>query len=192
MANDWAGKDLNAAKNFWQNVPEGPTRDSFMEGLVSAMVEKSVPDAASYISGLPSLEQNRAIGTLISRWSADDPESAANWVANLNNPNAQASAYQDLLLGWAHSDPARASEWLSGLPENKTRQNLAQTFVAYLGYDRPELAAPWATSLADADERNKAIQQVAASWLQTDADSAKAWLATTSLPDALKQMLLNH
>jgi hypothetical protein len=192
MANNWAGKDLNAAKNFWQNVPEGPTRDSFMEGLVSAIVENSVQDAATYISGLPGHEQSRAIGTLMTRWSADDPESAAKWVASLNDPHAQASAYQDLLVGWAHSDPARASEWLSALPENESRQNLAQTFVSYVGFDRPELAAPWAASLTDADERNKAIQRVAASWLQTDADSAKAWLATTSLPDNLKQMLLNN
>jgi hypothetical protein len=31
---------------------------------------------------------------------------------------------------------------------------------------------------------------VAKAWLQTDADRAKAWLATTSLPDDLKQQLL--
>ena len=192
MANDWAGKDLNAAKNFWQNVPAGPTRDSFLEGLVSAMTENSTPDAAAFISGLPSQEQRQAIGPLMNRWSADDPESAAKWVANLNDPKAQSAASQDLLVGWAHSDPARANEWLGALPDNQNRQFLAQTFVSYIAMDRPELAAPWAASLTDVDERNKAIQKVAKFWLEADSDSAKAWLVTTSLPDNLKQMLLQN
>jgi hypothetical protein len=93
-------------------------------------------------------------------------------------------------MGWAFVNPTGASQWLAGLPDDENRQSLAQTFVSYIGTQSPSVAAPWADSLTDVNERNKAIQLVGKVWLQTDADRAKAWLATTSLPDDLKQRLL--
>jgi len=46
--------------------------------------------------------------------------------------------------------------------------------------------------LTDVFDRNNAIENVAITWLQTDPASAKAWLATTSLPDDQKQQLLKN
>jgi hypothetical protein len=191
MAGDWLAKDPETAKNWWQNVPAGPSRQSYLDGLVTAMLQTSIADAADFIAGLPpGREQGSAVGSLMFRWSHDDPEGAAKWAATLTDPKSQMAAYQNLILGWAHENPEGTSAWISGLPDETTRQALAQTFVSYIGVERPSIAAPWAASLTDADERNKAIQRVATSWMQTDAASARAWLATTSLPDSLKQSLL--
>jgi hypothetical protein len=191
MASEWARKDLEAAKNWWQNVPEGPSRDSFIEGLMSTMLEGSTADAAAFISGLPpGNDQSRATASLMLRWASEDPEAAAKWATSLTDEKSRVGAYQNLIMGWAFVDPTKASQWLADLPNDQNRQSLAQTFVSYIGMESPAVAAPWADSLTDANQRNKAIQMVAKAWLQTDADRAKAWLATTSLPDDLKQQLL--
>jgi hypothetical protein len=191
LASDWARKDPDAAKNFWQNVPEGPSRDSFIEGLMSTILETSTADAATFISGLPpGNDQSRATASLMVRWASEDPEAAAKWAATLSDEKSRVGAYQNLVMGWAFVNPTGASQWLAGLPDDENRQSLAQTFVSYIGTQSPSVAAPWADSLTDVNERNKAIQLVGKVWLQTDADRAKAWLATTSLPDDLKQRLL--
>jgi hypothetical protein len=91
---------------------------------------------------------------------------------------------------WSRTDPQGASQWLALQPEGEARQAAVRSFVTEVAWKNPELAVPWVQTLADETQRNNAIQNVARQWMQIDAAKARAWLETTSLPEAQKDLLL--
>jgi ABC-type proline/glycine betaine transport system substrate-binding protein len=59
-----------------------------------------------------------------------------------------------------------------------------------VGDKDPENAIKWAGTISDQSARAQSQQQVAASWLKTNPDAAKAWIAASDLPQDAKDNLL--
>jgi ABC-type proline/glycine betaine transport system substrate-binding protein len=76
------------------------------------------------------------------------------------------------------------------LPAGKSRESAISSFVSRLSYSAPDVAAPWANAIADDNQRYNQIENVARNWLRSDPQSAKAWLAGTSLPEERKVRIL--
>jgi hypothetical protein len=55
----------------------------------------------------------------------------------------------------------------------------------------PEIAVRWIAEMSDPQKRESAYKVFAAGWLESDVKAARAWIATSPLPDVVKTQLLN-
>jgi hypothetical protein len=99
---------------------------------------------------------------------------------------------QRLLGSWAHSDSAGAASFLQSLPAGKSRDAAISSFVGSLAYQEPEMAAPWAASIADEGARHRQMEMVAQNWLRFDSAAATAWINQSSLPQDVRNRLLQQ
>ena len=61
------------------------------------------------------------------------------------------------------------------------------SYAQQLASASPESAAPWALAVSDPNLRMNALENVARTWLQSDHDSAAAWIAQLNVPANVKQ-----
>jgi ferric-dicitrate binding protein FerR (iron transport regulator) len=64
------------------------------------------------------------------------------------------------------------------------------SFVGSVTYSDPATAVAWAASISDPQQRNNRMENSARTWLQQDEAAARAWVQQSTLPDNVKQRLL--
>ena len=94
------------------------------------------------------------------------------------------------MSNWSQNDPVGAGKFLESLPAGKSRESALQSYVSQLAWQSPEFAAPFVNQIGDENQRYNSAQNIARSWLRNDLDSAQKWIATLTLSDDKKQMLL--
>jgi hypothetical protein len=136
VAYDWTARDPGTAL-AWITQVEDP---SLREGL-SAVGAKAIavtdPDLAA--AWLRSAVKSEPVASdtalcIVETWGAQDPATAAAWVAQLPEQGPREAAAAIVLNHWLQSDPAAAITWIQKLPE-------AEKILAKLIAD-PDESAP--------------------------------------------------
>ena len=79
---------------------------------------------------------------------------------------------------------------MSSLPEGGLRDSAAGVPANWLAAASPASAAQWAESIDNEAEHQRQMEAVAASWLGSNAEGARAWIAHAAFPDSVKARLL--
>ena len=91
---------------------------------------------------------------------------------------------------WSQSDPYEAGVWLGTLPQGESRDAAVTAFSRRIVSTDPQAAVQWAESIGNQNLRDRQIEAIVVTWLQTDANRATAWLANSSLSAETKARLL--
>ena len=155
-----AEQDVAAAGRLVLAIQEESTR---AEGAV-AVAEKWLPEASSGESTNPNmlewLEQLDPVSTrkvlreLHWRWAARDPESMADFLQKLNDPQVSEEVYGTLTMNLARKDPVGAIEWSEKLPENYREDVGNMAFNAWRNL-QPQTAMEWLDKLPADDGRKR-------------------------------------
>jgi len=173
----------NAAIERARQLPVGPLRTEFNNGLIIALSQYSPSDAAGFAASLPGRElKGEAIGVLVENWTRADPAAAAGWVSAFPSGDLRTAALNAVSEQWARTDPQRAGKWLSTLPADASRDAAFTTYTQALAVERPQLASTHVASIRDPEQRQHAIESVARFWMKTNPTAARAWLTTLGQP----------
>jgi hypothetical protein len=165
-----------------QKLPEGASRDSFVEGLAIGMGNKDPASAASYVATLPEGKaQNSAAASVIGQWTSTDPAAASQWAAGFKG-EAREQALNTVISEWGRNDPEASARWLSELPNDAAKQTAINTYLGQLTYQYPTHAATLVEGVTDESHRHGAISRIFQVWKRSDPGAAEQWLNTTSLP----------
>lgn len=82
LAGAWAGRDLDAAREWVESQPQGELRDGLMGAIVFELAKTDPLEAARLVAekmggGEPQME---AAVSVIHQWASRDPRAAAAWV----------------------------------------------------------------------------------------------------------------
>jgi hypothetical protein len=187
--NGWWQKDHEAAEAYAVaqiNTPEGR---QLINSIASQIANEDRTKAQAWISRLPNDEvRHQAETILASQWAFSDPEAASAWAVTLPTEERQ-GALDSTIAMWARSDPAAAGEWMENL-SGAIRDQAVSSYSMNIAENDPAAAAAWATTITDQNTRERALQSIATQWLNRDAGAARAWIQSSSLPDAQKTHLL--
>jgi hypothetical protein len=101
-------------------------------------------------------------------------------------------AAESLINRWGQTDPYRAAAWLGTLPQGASRDSTVVAFSRQISANDPQSAVEWAQTIGNDATRNSQLESIVTSWVKTDAKSAMAWIAQSSLPQNLKDRLMNR
>ena len=173
-----------------QKLPEGASRDSFVEGLAIGMGNKDPASAASYVATLPEGKtQNSAAASAIDQWTSTDPVAASQWAAGFKG-EAREQALNTVISAWGFRDPEASARWLSELPNDTAKQAAINTYLGQLMNEYPYYAATVVEGMTDESQRHATISRIFEAWKPSDPGAAEQWLNTTSLPkEQIRQIL---
>ncbi|MDQ3621609.1 MAG: hypothetical protein M3463_03845 [Verrucomicrobiota bacterium] len=177
-------------------------RKTILSGLISHLSGDDLRSALHFAEGLPGHGKEDVIS--IERdggtrsWRLTDPATLAAWA--VKQPNNQESLSR-IATAWAEEDPESAAEWLrslSGPAKDKALQRIFDRSVAripgnsaYLTATHFQTTERWVSMMNDQQARQSAYEKLARTWLDMDAESARAWLSASPLPRDLKERVLN-
>jgi RNA polymerase sigma factor (sigma-70 family) len=167
--------------------------DQLIQVIFSGWGYNSPVDAANYIASLPAgAARNSAAERVVSAWAENDPGAAASWASSMPEGDARRLAFQNITLQWGKNDFNATAEWLKTLPDGDSLDTAMVTFANNCLKDyAPSTALEWAQTITGDGVRNNITRTIATEWLKDDPDAARAWLASSSLPEKIKNELLN-
>ena len=188
----WASIDPESATEWAKQVTDDPLRQRLLSDMIPAWGESDPGAAATEaIQSLkPGREQNDAVVGVVQRWVQREPEEAATWVAAFPEGPLRDTAMEEVVKLWADGNAEQAGHWLNTLEAGPVRDVGVAAYVNKVLLTAPETAAQWAKVIAGETLRLQALEHVGESWLASDPKAAQAWIAQSSLPDAVKARLL--
>jgi len=188
----WAEADLPAALAHARELAPGETRSSFLAALLPAVAFRDPEKAALLCEELPeaSLREGLAL-QVVTQWLQVSPAGAARWAETFPEGDLRARALRAVVGSLGSYDPSAAESWLSSLPPGGSLQAAVSAFVDGMSSQDPGKAAEWALRLEDPSEQTIKLESVGRAWLTIDPARARVWIASSSLPDAMKTQLLD-
>ncbi len=94
----WNNVDPDAVKNWALNLPAGTMRDVALKNFAEDIVQSTPEQAAGIVALIgDSYEQTQAMEPLMRSWAQTDPQSARNWLAQLNVTEGLKTRFQSFL-----------------------------------------------------------------------------------------------
>ena len=118
-----------------------------------------------------------ALAALAKGWAQTDPQAAARWTAQLENPDDQVSAALGLVPAWAANDPEACLAWAGARPSGNLRElslvELADTWAA----SQPALALDRFLSMKPEPGTERGLHAIASQWALDDPDKSISHIA---------------
>jgi hypothetical protein len=190
IGEQWGQSDPDGAMATAKSISDPKARNALIGSLIESYSNEDPKAAAALITNLPESERGQASSRVISEWAESDPRGAASWAATLPDGGGKNDAYSNLASSWISNDSTQATAWLSTLPQGVAKDNALRSATQRLTQDDPMAAVRLAASIGDSKMRDESVQNTVRQWMQTDATMAKAWVASSDLPQDAKDKLL--
>jgi hypothetical protein len=136
--------------------------------------------------------RRRLLRCLFERWAALDLNGALIALRGLSSPQLKERALWAVLDLWTKSDTEAAWKWVNALEDDSVLQETGIEHLLSLSANKDPLAsAAWADQIEDVFLREKALIQIAHSWMSNDANGALAALTSVE-PKRLRDYLLSR
>lgn len=114
--------------------------------------------------------RRRLLRCLFERWAALDLNGALIALRGLSSPQLKERALWAVLDLWTKSDTEAAWKWVNALEDDSVLQETGIEHLLSVAADKDPLAsAAWADQIEDVFLREKALIQIAHSWMSNDA-----------------------
>lgn len=189
LGSNWAEKDMEGARRFLQTLPAGPARNRFQTALIATTAIRDLPAALKEAEQITDPNQQRSLlRNILSR--NKDFDTIASWVQSRPAGKDTSNLYEALVSRWANDDVKAAGSWVATLPEGTLREATIRSYATQIAGNHPQTAIEWAEKIRDGKQREQTLNNIASSWSSVDKEAAAKWVATSSLPEAIKQQYL--
>ena len=150
----WADSDPRAAAE-WLETATGDVSQA-VSAVVFAFGRTAPAEAFEWAKRLPKKSQEMALMSLVSVATMHSPDTAADYVSSISDPQLQAKAERTLVMGLAQNNPQEAARWIRSNTDAQERSALYQQLFQSWGFvDRDEAHAEL-RRLSRQDERDSA------------------------------------
>lgn len=195
-ASAWANQDPDAA-SAWAAGLDPDSRLTAAGSMIPAIAQRDPSRAAGLLGDLVQSGQQdtngslaNAASSLVHRWSGSDPDSAAEWTSGLEESTVKNAAVSQLVSTWHEQDPDAAADWVDGLPDGTSRDSAVRYMVQATRRNDPAAAFEWAATLSDDQQRSNEMENIAARWIASDREQARAAIRRSDLPAEVRERLL--
>lgn len=133
---------------------------------------------------------NDALHYTAGYWAAEDPEAAADWVAQLDESEGRGYAMGNVVDNWARLDREAAIRWLSDQPDSPNRDQAADRLLTSLVDYDPETALSLLQSLGTvSDTHRDSLQQSLQTIAQRDLEKAQRLMEAIPMDAAVREQV---
>ena len=195
----WARSDPEGALEWSQQHLKGEARANAVSNLVKSAASRNIDEAARMVAGLDAGgARNLAVASLLEVWGGGEkrnPEgraAALEWLAGLDDSEAQESAMERIHWRWFHDDPDAATAFLEGPHGHMAPASTVRQITDAVARRNPIAAIEWTETLPPATAA-QARSHVLDTWLHIRPEAAANWIlelpAGERRQDAIKQSI---
>jgi hypothetical protein len=143
--------------------------------IAEVLAEKDVPAALAFVgkSALPG--ENYALRQVLSVWGRQDPKAAAEYaLKHFHTSEGESRPEPGIVSDWADYDLEQAMSWAETVQDAGVRRQVFEALVSRLSNFDPPRAVPLLANVPE-EERGRLMGIIAAQWVSSDAEAAKAW-----------------
>ncbi len=191
VAAEWTATSPAKALAWATGMPDENVRDRAVAAIATTLADIDPISAGTIaIQSLPpGKTQNDAVLSVVQTWVQSEPEKAANWVAAFPEGLLRDTALEAVVKLWADQDLTTVGAWVTTIAGTSGADNAVAAYAQKLALEFPETAARWIQEIKSDTLREQQMENLGELWLRNDATAAKAWLASSSLSDAVKSRL---
>ncbi len=172
-------------------LPDGHTKNVAMHRVAHHYARRDLEAAVEWAEGIGEApEAAGVIATVGSTWASKEPEEAIGWLSALPAGEGQNAGMARALHQWTGKDAMAASEFLVAMPESKAKDAAISGFSHRLAWEDPESAIAWAGTISSDKRRNETLAGAARAWRHKDPEAATQWVMASTLPEEMKQAIL--
>jgi hypothetical protein len=191
IAREWAKTDL-AAVTQWSDQVLGPRLRTSIITAIGGTVETGDPQtAAAWAQNLSKAEDAHQHSKVIARlWGRADAQGVFGWASGLEDSPHKNGAFVSLAEVLAEKEPTVAGQWVEKFPAGDFRDQAVFATAQKWANTDPQAAVNWLSSLKEQRLLDAVIPGIASQWFQKDRAAATAWLQQSSLPDHVRNYVL--
>jgi cytochrome c553 len=194
IAERWATTNFSEAET-WIKTLSGEEQSEAMGAALSALARENPALAQEKIASMPEgRDRDRAMASIASQLSRNDPQAAATWLASqtITDGEAQRDAMRDVMSNWTNQDSAGALAFVQSQPAGEARDSATTAYIWNARNDDPATLIQLAESISDEGSRARTVGMTAMRWMQQDAEGARAYIEnSTVIPEDMKERLTN-
>ena len=196
IAREWSCCDWAAAREWMETLPESGKNSALltaMEGLA-----KTNPDQAlqEYYK-LPASLQADALYPLICSMTEKSPVKTLEWIAQ-NVPDDQREKITRAALNYTRYDSEEVREYITKMHDGPAKDTALETLVqntagyADANYINYEKTLSLSLLIRNEQKRQASTGKVLTTWINDEAEKARKWISSSSLPEEEKRNYLKE
>ncbi len=152
LANAWSLRDRQAALDWAQHISDPVLQRHYLYTLYERDIEHSASQFAGAFEStvVPEL-QNVVADQLIRRWTSQNPQAAADWLATQDFGTHMAAHFGTVAQRWARKAPHETIHWVTAIERQAVQQGAIQGLAQTLHEDMGETAHDWVRNQAQVD-----------------------------------------
>ena len=170
----------------------GLTDDSLRNGAIlrtaGKLADADPAGTASWLLATPGEAAKRRLDDVYNTWAGRDREAALASFAKLPAGDLRSNALRGIVSSVAGGDPKAALSLMDRYP-NDVNDRMVQNFVWHSSGSDPAIAASQISRIGNERQRDQMYRHMLGNWLENDAPSAQAWMASHSIPDAVRDRI---
>jgi hypothetical protein len=168
------------------------TDDSLRNGAImraaGKLAESDPAGTASWLLANPGEAAQRQMDNVYSTWADRDRQAALASLGKLPAGDLRSNALRGIVSTVAGSDPKAALSMMDRYP-NDVNDRMIQNFVWHSSGSDPATAASQIARIGDEQQRDQMYRRMLGNWMNNDAPSAQAWMASHAIPDAVRDRI---
>jgi len=151
-----ARKNLDAARQWVEELPAGDLKSVAANALVQQWVKQDLSSARQWAESLAQEESgayHSLLSVVASSWALREPEAAGRWMAELSRGKKGLPPWHPIARELAYVDAAAATIWAQQLPEGDDRHKALETISEVWASRDPEAARAWISRLPENERR---------------------------------------
>lgn len=163
-----------------RHLPEHPDKQLAQQVMLARYGELDPETALSYVSTLVGKDYREGTATVLSAWTAQDPEAASAYFQENLDDFGVVDAHQKALAGtiaseWTRQDADAALDWAASLPPEVSGEAYGQVAAELVRQD-PAQAVAALDTLETGFERAEMLESMVRQWAYVDPQAAAAWM----------------
>ena len=190
LAGQWVAADPSAALAWAETLPPGPAQADSLATVFSNLTKTDPQSAWAEVQQLPTGSREKAMGTVLSTWSAQNPAQAAAMLGTLPAGTALDDAASAVATNWVQQNPAAATQWVNTLQPGSARDSAVAQIISSQAKNDPSASFTWAASIGDVTMQQNQMNNVVQQWAKKDAAAATNAVQSAPLTDQQRTDLL--
>lgn len=180
-----------ATRDWIANITDESLKNGAMLRSARQLAVTDPAGTADWLLANPSEATQRRMDDVYSQWAKNDEQAAVTSMSALPPGEARSNALRGVVSSVAAENPQAGISMMDRFP-NDVNDRVVQNFVWHSFGTDPSLAASQIARIADTGNRDRMYERALGSWMRRDPDTARAWIQSNPLPEAVQASLLRR
>ena len=177
-----------ATKEWISAITDDALRNGAMMRVTEELAATDPAGTASWLIENPGAATRRRMDNVYRSWADRDRSAALASFGKLPAGEIRSNALRGIVSTVAGGDPQAALALMDRYPSD-VNDRMIQNFVWYSSGSDPAIAASQIARIGNEQQRDQMYRRMLGYWLDNDAASAQAWMASNPIPDAVRERI---